>query len=347
MKIILDAMGGDHAPQAVVQGAVAAAAEFGVDITLVGPVEQLEALLQEEGVTPGEHITLVDAREVITMEDDPSSATRRKKDSSMAVALNLLAQGQGDACVSAGSTGALLSGATLTVKRVRGIRRGCFAPVIPNGGKGVMIIDCGANVECTAEYLLQFAYMGSFYAREVLGIETPRVGLLNIGAEDSKGTDLQKETNALLREAAEAGRLCYIGNVESSELLSGKVDVLVCDGFSGNVLLKSVEGTAKFMLKELKKVFYANTRTKLGALLLKQDMEQMKKLLDSSEVGGTPFLGISKPVIKAHGSSDARAICNAVLRAGEYARSGFIEDIQQNIDLMKVDRSGEKVADPS
>ena len=230
MRILIDAMGGDNAPQAVVSGAVAAAKEFGVDITLIGREEDIRSCLRAEGAENDERISIVNATEVITMEDDPANATRRKKDSSMSVMLQMLSKGEGDACVSAGSTGALLSGATLTVKRIRGIRRACFAPVIPNGGHGAMIIDSGANVECTAEYLLQFAYMGSFYAKEMMGCENPKVGLLNIGAEDTKGTALQLETNRLLREAAEAGRLNFIGNVESSEFLTGKVDVLVCDG---------------------------------------------------------------------------------------------------------------------
>jgi glycerol-3-phosphate acyltransferase PlsX len=206
------------------------------------------------------------------------------------------------------------------------------------------LIDCGANAECTSEYLLQFAYLGSYYAGKVLGKENPRVGLLNIGAEPNKGDALRLETYERLHAAGERGEFNFVGNVEAKEAMLGECDVIVADGFSGNILLKSVEGTAKFMLKELKKVFYSNTKTKVGAMLLKKDMGHIKGLLDASEVGGSPFLGISKPVIKAHGSSDARAICNAVLRAKEYAESGFIEDIQQNIELMKVERPGEKVA---
>lgn len=336
MRILIDAMGGDNAPQAVVSGAVAAAKEFGVDITLIGREADIRNCLKAEGAENNERISIVNATEVITMEDDPANATRRKKDSSMSVMLQMVAKGEGDACVSAGSTGALLSGATLTVKRIRGIRRACFAPVIPNGGHGAMIIDSGANVECTAEYLLQFAYMGSFYAKEMMGCENPRVGLLNIGAEDTKGTALQLETNRLLREAAEAGRLNFIGNVESSEFLTGKVDVLVCDGFSGNVLLKAVEGTARFLMKEVKKVFLKSTLNKLAALIVKKDVSALKAMMDVSEVGGTALLGLSKPVIKAHGSSDARAIRSAVRQAIACRESDIIESIEKNIGYMRL-----------
>lgn len=339
MRILIDAMGGDNAPQAVVSGAVAAAKEFGVDITLIGREADIRNCLRAEGAENEARISIVNATEVITMEDDPANATRRKKDSSMSVMLQMLAKGEGDACVSAGSTGALLSGATLTVKRIRGIRRACFAPVLPNGGHGAMIIDSGANVECTAEYLLQFAYMGSFYAREMMGCENPKVGLLNIGAEDSKGTALQLETNRLLREAAEAGRLNFIGNVESSEFLTGKVDVLVCDGFSGNILLKAVEGTARFLMKEVKKVFMKSTANKLAALIVKKDVSALKAMMDVSEVGGTALLGLTRPVIKAHGSSDARAIRSAVRQAIACRESNIIESIEKNIGYMRLNNT--------
>ena len=339
MRILIDAMGGDNAPQAVVSGAVAAAKEFGVDITLIGREEDIRSCLKVEGAENDGRISIVNATEVITMEDDPANATRRKKDSSMSVMLQMMAKGEGDACVSAGSTGALLSGATLTVKRIRGIRRACFAPVLPNGGHGAMIIDSGANVECTAEYLLQFAYMGSFYAKEMMGCENPKVGLLNIGAEDTKGTALQLETNRLLREAAEAGRLNFVGNVESSEFLTGKVDVLVCDGFSGNVLLKAVEGTARFLMKEVKKVFMKSTLNKLAALVVKKDVSALKAMMDVSEVGGTALLGLTKPVIKAHGSSDARAIRSAIRQAIACRESNIIESIEKNIGYMRLNNT--------
>ena len=336
MHILIDAMGGDNAPDEIVRGAVLAVKEFDVGVTLIGQEKEVRRCLDACGDWPADRISIVDADEVITMEDDPATATRNKKNSSMAVGLTMLHKGEGDAFISAGSTGALLSGATLTVKRIRGIRRACFAPVIPNGGKGVIIADCGANSECTAEYLLQFAYMGAFYAREILGIREPKVGLLNIGAEDSKGTELQKETNALLRQAAQEGRLCYMGNTESSELLTGRVDVMVCDGFSGNVLLKSVEGTAKFLMGEIKKIFYKNFKTKLAALAVKSDVGALKSMMDASEIGGTPLLGLTKPVIKAHGSSDARAVRSAVLQAIRCVEADVVGAIEANIAQMRI-----------
>lgn len=241
-----------------------------------------------------------------------------------------------------GSTGALLSGATLVVKRIRGIRRAAMGPQIPTAGGRAVLCDCGANAECTPEYLLQFAYLGSYYAQRVMGIEKPRVGLLNIGAEEEKGDTLRHETYALLKEAGEAGRIHFIGNVEANEAMMGTADVIVTDGFTGNVMLKTMEGVGKFLLKSLKEMFLSSTKTKLAAGLVKGDLGQMKKLLDPSEVGGTPFLGIQKPVIKAHGGSNARAIENAVLRANEYAESGFIADIQANIEHMRVQPGMEK-----
>ena len=308
MKIIVDAMSGDHAPQEIVAGAVRAADELGVEIVLVGRRDEVRACLGDRQ----DEFEIVNAEEIITMEDDPSTATRRKRDSSMAVALKLLADGQGDAAVSAGSTGALLTGATLTVGRIRGIRRAALAPVLPAGEHGVMLIDCGANVECTAEYLLQFAYMGSLYAGKIMGCETPRVGLLNVGTEDTKGGELQHRAFALLKEASDQGRINFVGNIEGTTVFSGDVDVVVSDGFTGNVLLKATEGVIKFMMKALKGVFYKSTPNKLAAAVLKKDLTAMKKSMDVNEVGGTALVGISKPVVKAHGSSNAASFfcCN-------------------------------------
>ena len=341
MRILVDAMGGDNAPVEIVRGAVDAVKEFNVDVSLVGREEEILPVLKECGVeAPDEHISVVDARDVVEMEDDPSSATRRKPDSSMAVALRLLHEGAGDAVVSAGSTGALLSGATLTVRRVRGIRRACFGPVLPNVGNCGLLIDCGANVECTAEYLLQFAYMGSFYSGRILGCENPRVGLLNNGSEDTKGTPLCKETYALLQEAADEGRLNFVGNVEGTDVFSGRVDVIVADGYAGNILLKTIEGTAKFMMKNVKATLMKSPKTKLGALLLKKDLRGLKKLMDVSEVGGTAFIGITRPVIKAHGSSNARAIRSAVKQAIGFVNAHVTEDITENIEYMKLRSEG-------
>ena len=343
MKIIVDAMGGDNAPAAVVQGALDAHKKHGVDILLVGRAAEVLRAVEACGEkTLPAGVELKDASEVVEISDDPATAFKMKKDSSLTVGLNLLKAGEGDAFVSAGSTGALLSGATLLVKRIRGIRRAAMGPVIPVLGGKAILCDCGANAECTPEYLMQFAYLGNYYAKRVLGVEKPRVALLNIGAEEEKGDVLRHETYALLQTASEAGRLYFTGNIEASDVMMGGADVVVADGFTGNVMLKSLEGTGKFLLKELKKMFLSSTKTKLAAAMVKSDMADMKKLLDPSEIGGTPFLGISRPVIKAHGSSDARAICNAVLRAKEYAESGFIADIEANIDAMKLERGVEK-----
>ena len=343
MKIIVDAMGGDNAPLEIVRGALDANLNHGVEIILVGRTAEVLKAVEacgQKSLPAG--VEIKDAKEVVEIADDPAMAFKQKPDSSLTVGLNLLKDGVGDAFVSAGSTGALLSGATLVVKRIRGIRRAAMGPQIPTAGGRAVLCDCGANAECTPEYLLQFAYLGSYYAQRVMGIEKPRVGLLNIGAEEEKGDTLRHETYALLKEAGEAGRIHFIGNVEANEAMMGTADVIVTDGFTGNVMLTTMEGVGKFLLKSLKEMFLSSTKTKLAAGLVKGDLGQMKKLLDPSEVGGTPFLGIQKPVIKAHGGSNARAIENAVLRAKEYAESGFIADIQANIEHMRVQPGMEK-----
>ena len=335
MKIIVDAMGGDNAPLEIVRGALDANRNHGVEIILVGRTAEVLKAVEacgQKSLPAG--VEIKDAKEVVEIADDPAMAFKQKPDSSLTVGLNLLKDGAGDAFVSAGST--------LVVKRIRGIRRAAMGPQIPTAGGRAVLCDCGANAECTPEYLLQFAYLGSYYAQRVMGIEKPRVGLLNIGAEEEKGDTLRHETYALLKEAGEAGRIHFIGNVEANEAMMGTADVIVTDGFTGNVMLKTMEGVGKFLLKSLKEMFLSSTKTKLAAGLVKGDLGQMKKLLDPSEVGGTPFLGIQKPVIKAHGGSNARAIENAVLRAKEYAESGFIADIQANIEHMRVQPGMEK-----
>lgn len=333
MKIIVDAMGGDNAPEAIVKGAVYARDRLGVEICLVGRTEDIERCL--DGVDRS-GISIVDAPEIITMEDDPSTAVRRKKNSSMAIALNLLKNGEGDAMVSAGSTGALLTGATLIVKRVHGVRRAAMAPVFPSRENGLMLIDCGANAECTPEYLLQFGYMGSFYAKRIMYIDNPRVGLLNIGVEETKGGELQHETYKLLRQAKEAGRINFVGNVEASTMLMGGVDVVVADGFSGNIALKTAEGVAKWLFTELKDVFKMSTKNMLAAAVVKKDVKGLAKKIDPNEVGGTALLGISKPVIKAHGSSGDEAFFAAIRQAKSFAESGLINDIAENVEYMRI-----------
>ena len=339
MKIIVDAMGGDFAPLAPVKGALMAQEKYGVDIVLTGKTEEILKALQQCGCKElPKGMEIANATEVVEICDDPATAFKHKKDSSLTVGLNMLHAGDADGFVSAGSTGALLAGATLLVKRIRGLRRAALAPTIPTAKGKAVLIDCGANAECTPEYLVQFAYLGSYYAHRVLGVEQPRVGLLNIGTEDSKGTDLQKETLRWLREAHTAGHLNFIGNIEAKEAIKGGCDVIVCDGFSGNVLLKTMEGVGSFAGSALKAMFKKNLLTKLAALCVMPGLNAFKAKLDPNKVGGTAFIGISRPVIKAHGSSNAEAIENAMGQAVQVARSGIIRDIEENVALMKVER---------
>ena len=336
MKIILDAMGGDHAPQAPVLGAIQAAKDFGAEITLVGRGEEILKVLRSNNIeTLPQGVEIANADDVVDMHDDPAKVIKQRTNSSMVVGLKMLADGQGDAFISAGSTGALLTGATLLVKRVKGIRRAAMGPAMPNkaGGKTVSL-DCGANAECTPEFLLQFGLVGSLFAKKSLGVENPKVGLLNIGTEDSKGTPLQKEAHALLTNAHQQGLLNFVGNVEARDVPLGAVDVVVCDGFSGNVLLKSIEGTAMFMGSLVSKMFKKSIISKLAAALVMKDIKAFKKMLDYREIGGTQFLGIKKPVIKAHGSSDELAFRNAVRQAMEAAENNISEELEQ--DLQKL-----------
>ena len=338
MKIIVDAMGGDNAPKAPVMGAIQANREYGVDIILVGRGEDILKTLADNGISDlPAGVEIAHASEVVEMCDNPATAFREKKDSSLTVGLNLLKSGAGDAFVSAGSTGALLGGATLLVKRIKGIRRAALAPVVPTGNGGAVLIDCGANAECPPEYLLQFAYMGSYYAEHVLGRPEPKVGLLNIGVEPTKGTSLQTTVYPMLKKAADEGRINFVGNIEAREAVEGAVDVIVSDGYCGNIFLKTMEGTGLFLAREIKKMFTKNLFTKLAAVMVSGGIRNIKKIMDSSEVGGTALVGIAKPVIKAHGSSDAYAIQNAIRQAKQYVSSGIIESITENVDLMRLE----------
>ena len=338
MKIILDAMGGDNAPQAPVLGAIEAAKTWGTQITLVGRGEAILEVMRKNGIENlPEGMEIANADDVVDMHDDPGSVIHKRKNSSMVIGLRMLAEGQGDAFVSAGSTGALLTGATLIVKRVKGIRRAAMGPAFPNkaGGKTV-ICDCGANAECTPEFLLQFGIVGSSYAKNLLGVANPKVGLLNIGTEDSKGTQLQKDAYALLTTAAERGLINFVGNVEARDVPLGAVDVVVCDGFSGNVLLKSIEGTAMYMGSLMKhKIFKRNIFSALGYFLCKKGVNEVMSLLDYRTIGGTQFLGIKKPVIKAHGSSDVLAFRNAIRQASEAAQHDINTDLEKALQQMK------------
>ena len=337
MKIILDAMGGDHAPQAPVLGALDAVKEFGSQVILVGRGKEILDVLNQHGIADlPAGVEIVNAEDVVDMHDDPGKVIHKRKDSSMVVGLKLLADGQGDAFVSAGSTGALLTGATLLVKRVKGIRRAAMGPAFPNkaGGKTI-ILDCGANAECTPEFLLQFGIVGSLQAKRVLGVENPKIGLLNIGTEDSKGTQLQKDAYALLKAASDKGIINFVGNVEARDVPLGAVDVVVCDGFSGNVLLKSIEGTAMYMGSLMKhKIFKRNILSMIGYLFCKKGVNEVMSLLDYRTIGGTQFLGIKKPVIKAHGASDTLAFKNAVRQAEEAAKCNVADELAEELQKL-------------
>lgn len=338
MKIIVDAMGGDNAPESAAWGGALAAREYGEEVLLVGDPDKVLAVLKSKGMehTPG--VTIMPASDLVDMHDDPATVLRHKPDSSMAVAFKLLKAGEGDALVSAGNTGALLTGATLYGGRIKGIRRGALAPVMPCKGGQVMLCDAGANTECTAEMLLQFAFLGALYIEKINGIKKPRVGLVNNGTEDTKGDPLRKEAYALLKKAGDEGRLNFVGNVEGSMVPLGACDVAVCDGYSGNVLLKTIEGVAKFMASEIKGVFTTNLATKLGYLACRKQLNQFRDLFNQDKIGGSPFLGIAKPVIKAHGSSNEIAVMNAVRQAIAYTNSGMIDEVRKNIAYMTIDQ---------
>ena len=345
MKIILDAMGGDFAPEAPVLGAIDAAKAYGTQITLVGRGEEILAVLKKNGIeTLPAGMEIAHADEVVDMHDDPANVIRKKKNSSMVMGLRMLSEGQGDAFISAGSTGALLSGATLVVKRVKGIRRAAMAPAMPTkAGGNVIICDCGANAECTPEFLLQFGIVGAMYAKKTLGIANPRVGLLNIGAEDSKGTPLQKEAYALLTKASEQGLVNFVGNVEARGVPLGEVDVVVCDGFNGNVLIKTIEGTAMFFGSLMKhKIFKRNLLSKIGYLFCKKGVDDVMKMMDSREIGGTQFLGIKQPVIKCHGNSDRLAFRNGIRQAIQAAEGNFADELEGALaELKKIEEEAE------
>ena len=336
MKIIVDAMGGDNAPESAAWGGALAAKEYGEEVLLVGDPDKVAAVLKDKGMehTPG--VTIMPASDLVDMHDDPATVLRHKPDSSMAVAFKLLKSGEGDALVSAGNTGALLTGATLYGGRIKGIRRGALAPVMPCKSGQVMLCDAGANTECTAEMLLQFAFLGSLYAEKINGIKNPRVVLVNNGTEDTKGDPLRKEAYALLKKAGDEGRLNFVGNVEGSMVPLGACDIAVCDGYSGNVMLKTIEGVAKFMAGAIKDVFMRNTATKLSYLACKKGMDEFRDLFNQDKIGGAPFLGIAKPVIKAHGSSNEIAVMNAVRQAIAYTKSGMIQAVSENIKYMTI-----------
>ncbi len=322
MKIIIDVMSGDNAPVELVKGAVLSRDELGVSVVMVGNRETIEQIAADKQLDLS-NIEIVDTDVVIDMEDPALSVVRDKNRSSMAIGLHMLANGEGDAFVSAGNTGALLAGATLIVRRIKGVHRAAIGTVLPFPVP-VLLLDSGANVEVDENTLLQFAVMGSAYMEKIYALPRARVGLLNNGTEPTKGTALYKSAYQVL---AASELIDFVGNVEGKTIAFDTCDVLVCDGFTGNILLKSVEGMGKFFMSTLKSVFSENLLTKASALAMRGKLKEFKKQFDASEHGGAPLLGISKPVIKAHGSSDARAVMNAVRQAVAYIDTGIIYDI--------------------
>lgn len=319
-------MGGDHAPREMLLGVVAAKKEYGEEYILVGRETELVSNANELGIEL-DGFEIVNADDVITMDDDPMSI-RRKSESSMSKGLRMLSEGKGDAFVSCGNTGALFTGATLIVKRAKGVHRAAIAAMMPFNPP-MLLLDAGANISVTPEYILQFAIMGSAYMHKLYGIESPRVGLLNNGTEESKGTPLQLEAYKALKDASEKGLgINFVGNVEAGSTPFDVCDVLVTDGFTGNVMLKSMEGLGRLVKGKLKAMFTTPIGV-LGALTVKKSLKQFKKDFDVTEHGGSPILGISKPVIKAHGSSNAKAFKNAIRQAINYTSASLIEDISR------------------
>ncbi len=323
MRIVIDAFGGDNAPLEIVKGAALASNELKVDITLTGNKGTIENIIKENNLNFSGELNIIDTDDVISMHDDPTSILKLHKLSSMALAFKELCEDRADAFVSAGSTGAIVVGGTLMVKRIKGISRPALAGLIPSPKGHYMLMDMGANAECRPEMLCQFGIMASAYLSRVEGIDNPKIGLLNIGVEDSKGTELHRESYKLLKEAP----INFVGNIESREMPKGECDAVITDGFTGNIALKLIEGTANTFFKLIKNILYKNLFNKLSALVIKKDLYSLKGMMDSSEVGGAPLLGVKKPVIKAHGSSDAKAIKNAIRQAVIFTENDVIATI--------------------
>lgn len=331
MRIIADAFGGDNAPLEILKGCEMAVKEFSIEILLCGSEEKIKKCAEENGISL-EGMEIIDAPDVITMHDDPRDIIKTKSNSSMAVGLKALSEGKGDAFISAGSTGALVFGSTFIVKRIKGIKRAAFGSFFPTvTGGHFFLMDEGANIDCRPEMLLQFGIMASTYVSSVAGIENPTVGLLNIGTEESKGGQLQLEAYELLKNSS----LNFIGNVEARDLVSGVCDVVVADGFSGNVFLKSSEGMASSLMKMIKGVFMKNIITKLAAALVLPHMKDLKKTMDYTEIGGAPIIGVKQPVFKAHGNSNAKAFKSAIKVAISCVESGMVEKLIQTINIVE------------
>ena len=339
MKIIVDAFGGDNAPLAPIQGAVEARAEYGVDIILTGDENMIHTVAKENNISL-DGITVVHAPDVFTNDDQPSTIrSKAKANTSMAVGFNLLKNGEGDAFVSAGNSGALGAGAMFLVKRIKGIQRVAFAPVMPNLNSRFMLIDSGVNTDLRPKALRQFAMMGSIYMNKVMGVEAPRVGLANVGTEEHKGDALRQEAYVMLKNTP---GINFIGNVEGRDIPLDGCDVVVCDGFTGNMILKTYEGVAIALMKKIKGIFTKNFKTKLAAAMVLGEMKELKKSFDYDEVGGAPVLGCSKPVFKAHGSSNAKTIKNAIRVTKDYVSNDVIGSITAALaEMPDIDEEGE------
>ena len=329
MVVVVDGMGGDFSPNAVVQGCVAAIKEYDIDILITGPEDLIKEELKKYTYDKNK-IKIVDAREVISTNEHPVMAVKRKKDSSLVKALNLVKSGEADAIISAGSSGAFLAGCTLIVGRIKGIDRPALAPVMPGKNGPFMIIDCGANAECKPHYLVQFGLMGKTYFENILKITNPSVGLVNIGIEEEKGNELSKSAHKLLKEA----NLNFVGNVEAREIPTGDINVLVCDGFVGNVILKLYEGAVANIFDILKTSIMSSFRTKIGGILLKPVFKKFKKDFDYKEYGGAAFLGVNGICIKAHGSSDAKAFKNAIRQATIFYENKVVDKLKLEIEKL-------------
>lgn len=322
MNIIVDAFGGDNSPLEIIKGSLMAKNEYGVDITLVGDKDTIVNVCQENEIDHTNFV-IVHADSVISQDEAGTEVLKSKSNSSMAVGLKMLHDGKGDAFVSAGNSGAVCVGATLIVKRIKGIKRPAFAPIMPNTNGQFMLIDSGANVECKPQMLLQFGMMGSVYMEKVMGMKNPRVGLANVGSEPHKGGELQHAAYELLSKS----ELNFIGNVEGRDIPLDGCDVCVCDGFTGNLILKTYEGVAEALLSKIKGLFKKNLKTKVAAAMVLSDMKELKKTIDYKEFGGAPILGCAKPVFKAHGSADAKTFKNAIRLTVEYVNNNVIEEI--------------------
>ncbi|MDE6470719.1 MAG: phosphate acyltransferase PlsX [Eubacterium sp.] len=327
MKIIVDAMGGDHAPLEIIKGAMLAVDEYGIDVILVGNEKQIKRCVADNSITL-KRCEIVNTDDVITMHDDARAVIKAKQNSSMAVGFKLLNEGRGDAFVSAGNTGAITIGATFITKRIKGVKRPAIASVMPSAQKPILLMDCGANAECRAEFLYQFGLMGSLYMHHILKYDKPKVALANNGEEETKGNTLVKEAYALMKNAP----YNFVGNIEGRQIPFGDADVIVADGFTGNLILKTYEGVAKVLMNGIKAAFMKNTMSKLSYLGVKSGIDDMKKQFDYKEYGGAVLLGVKKPVIKAHGSADARTFKNAVKQAVWFLQNNLIEEIEKALD---------------